>query len=204
MKRNRSGHSIKTMWEGECDMAVNREAARALTKAFRSAGPINPRAPPMKATVLFALGLAIAATATVTFAQATQASQPAAGKSARHAKIDTNGDGVIDRSEAAANPKMAQHFDRLDANRDGRITTEERPQHGGKGGRGGRDAARARMAELDTNQDGRFSRDELAGKTRALQNFAAIDANSDGFLTREEMQAHHRAHRGERGAQMQR
>lgn len=154
----------------------------------------------MKAIVIFALGLAIAAIATVTFAQATQATQPTADKPARHARIDTNGDGVIDRSEAAANPKMAEHFDRLDANRDGRITAEERPQHGGKGGKGGRDAARARMVELDTNKDGRFSRDELAGKARALQNFAAIDANSDGFLTREEMKAHHIAHRGERGA----
>ncbi len=151
----------------------------------------------MKAIVIFALGLAIAATAPVTFAQATQASQPAAGKSARQARIDTNGDGVIDRTEAAVNPKMAEHFDRLDANKDGRITTDERPKHGGKAGH---EAPRARMAELDTNKDGRFSRDELAGKARALQNFAAIDANSDGFLTREEMKAHRIAHRGERGA----
>ena len=127
----------------------------------------------MKPIAMLALGLAIAGTTSLTFAQATQP--------ARHARIDTNGDGVIDRSEAAANPKMAEHFDRLDANRDGRITAEERPQHGGKGGKGGRYAARARMAELDTNKDGRFSRDELAGKARALQNFAAIDANSDGF-----------------------
>jgi hypothetical protein len=150
----------------------------------------------MKAIAIFALGLAIAATAPVTFAQATQATQPAAGKPARHAKIDTNGDGVIDRSEAAANPKMAEHFDRLDANKDGRITADERPQRGGKGGR-------ERMQQLDTNNDGRFSRDELAGKDRALQNFAAIDSDNDGFLTREEMAAQHKARRGERGAQPQ-
>jgi Ca2+-binding EF-hand superfamily protein len=143
----------------------------------------------MKPIAMLALGLAIAGTTSLTFAQATQP--------ARHARIDTNGDGVIDRSEAAANPKMAEHFDRLDANRDGRITAEERPQHGGKGGR---DAARARMAELDTNKDGRFSRDELAGKARALQNFAAIDTDNDGLLSREEMKAHHTVHRGERGA----
>jgi EF hand len=150
----------------------------------------------MKTIVKLALGLAIAATATATFAQSTQ---PATATPARHAKIDTNGDGAIDRSEAAANPKMAEHFDRLDANKDGRITADERPKHGGKGGgqRG------ERMAQLDTNKDGRFSRDELAGKTRALQNFAAIDTNNDGFLTREEMVAHHKAHRGERGAQPQ-
>jgi hypothetical protein len=148
----------------------------------------------MKPIVKLALGLAFAATATLTFAQTPV---PAAGTPARHAKIDTNGDGVIDRSEAAANPKFAEHFDRLDANKDGRITTDERPKHHGKGGgqRG------ERMAQLDTNKDGRFSRDELAGKERALQNFAAIDANNDGFLTREEMAAHHKAHRGAQSQQ---
>ncbi len=150
----------------------------------------------MKSIALLAVGLTIACTAHLTFAQTPQ---PGAAKPARHAKIDTNGDGVIDRSEAAANPKMAEHFGRLDANKDGRITTEERPKHGGKGGgqRG------ERMAQLDANKDGRFSRDELAGKDRALQNFAAIDSDNDGFLTREEMAAHHKARRGERGAALQ-
>ncbi len=152
----------------------------------------------MKAIAMFALGLAIAATAPVTFAQATQATQPAASKPTRHAKIDTNGDGVIDRSEAAANPKMAEHFDRLDANKDGRITAEERPKHGGQGGQRGE-----RMAQIDADKDGRFSRGELVGKQRAMQNFAAIDADNDGFLTREEMAAYRKAHRGERGAQPQ-
>lgn len=159
----------------------------------------------MKTIAIFALGFAIAATATATLAQT---AAPDAGKPARHARIDTNGDGVIDRSEAAAHPRMAQQFDTLDANKDGRITAEERPKQGGMGGReggrkGGRGAAGERMAQLDTNKDGRFSRDELAGRERALQNFAAIDSNKDGFLTREEMAAHHKARRGERGGQPQ-
>lgn len=210
----------------------------------------------MKSIARLALGLAIAGAATLTFAQTTS---PAAGKPApRHAKIDangdgvidrseaakapkfagqfdkldtnkdgritaderpqrgmrdgkggrggqmpkidTNGDGIIDRSEAAANPRMAQHFDTLDANKDGRITAEERPQHGGKGGREG---MRQHMQQLDTDKDGRFSRAELAGKDRLLQNFSAVDTNKDGMLSREEMQAHHKARRGERGGQRQ-
>lgn len=147
----------------------------------------------MKPIAMLALALAIAGTAAAAFAQDPQ---PAASQPARHAKIDANGDGVIDRSEAAANPKMAEHFDRLDANKDGRITADERPQRGGKGGR-------ERMQQLDTDNDGRFSREELAGKARALQNFTAIDSNNDGFLTREEMAAHHKARRSERGVQPQ-
>jgi hypothetical protein len=153
----------------------------------------------MKAIVIAAFGLAIAVTTTATFAQTPA---PGAGKPANHAKIDTNGDGVIDRSEAAANPRMIEHFDRLDANKDGRITADERPQRGMRDGKGGGQRGE-RMAQLDANKDGRFSRDELAGKDRVLQNFAAIDSNKDGFLSREEMAAHHKARRGERGGQRQ-
>lgn len=156
----------------------------------------------MKSIARLALGLAIAGAATLTFAQATP---PASGKRApHHAKIDANGDGVIDRSEAAKAPKFAEQFDKLDANKDGRITAEERPQRGmrdGKGGQGGRDAMRGRMQEMDTDKDGRFSRAELAGRDRILQNFGAIDANKDGMLSREEMHAYHKTHRGQGGAQ---
>ncbi len=156
----------------------------------------------MKSIARLALGLAIAGAATLTFAQATP---PAAGKRApHHARIDANGDGVIDRSEAAKAPKFAEQFDKLDANKDGRITAEERPQRGmrdGKGGQGGRDAMRGRMQEMDTDKDGRFSRAELAGRDRILQNFGAIDSNKDGMLSREEMHAYHKTHRGQGGAQ---
>jgi EF hand len=122
----------------------------------------------------------------------------AAGEGApggRHAKIDANGDGAIDRTEAAAHSKLAENFDRLDKNKDGRIDASERPQRHGKGG-GGKGQKGERMAKFDTNGDGRFSRDELAGRERVLQNFNTIDANQDGFLTREEMRAHHQAQRG--------
>jgi Ca2+-binding EF-hand superfamily protein len=210
----------------------------------------------MKPVVLIALGLSFAGVTALTFAQGPQAGS---GKSARHAGFDTNGDGAIDRSEAAKAPKLAEHFDRLDANKDGRISADERPQRGMRGGRhgsggalvkldanadgvvdrseaakapklaehfdrldankdgrisaderpqrssgreeGGKGGRGERMAQLDTNGDGRFSRDELAGRERLLQNFAAIDGNRDGFVTREEMKAHHQARRSGRKSQ---
>ena len=43
----------------------------------------------------------------------------------RPARLDTNGDGVIDRSEAAANPRLAAKFDELDKNKDGKLTPDE-------------------------------------------------------------------------------
>ncbi|MEQ1514492.1 MAG: calcium-binding protein [Lysobacteraceae bacterium] len=154
----------------------------------------------MKPIAMFALGLAIAGAATLTFAQARP---PAAGKTAHHARLDANGDGVIDRSEAAKAPKFAERFDTLDINKDGRITAEERPQHGMREGKGGREGMREHMQQLDANKDGRFSRDELAGKDRMLQNFAAVDADRDGLLSREEMQAYRKTRHGERGRQPQ-
>jgi hypothetical protein len=40
-------------------------------------------------------------------------------------KLDANGNGVIERSEAAAHPQLADHFDAVDANHDGVITPDE-------------------------------------------------------------------------------
>jgi hypothetical protein len=40
-------------------------------------------------------------------------------------KLDTDGDGRISRAEAQAAPRLAEHFDEIDANKDGFITMEE-------------------------------------------------------------------------------
>lgn len=124
-----------------------------------------------------------------------------AGAPAR-AKLDANGDGAIDRSEAAAHPKLAAGFDRLDANRDGRLTADERPRHrhGGHRGHGG-------IERLDTDRDGRISRAEFdAGaathrraSARAMD-FAGVDANRDGYLVRTEVRAHHERMRSQHEA----
>lgn len=41
------------------------------------------------------------------------------------ARFDTNGDGFIDRTEAANRPRLAQNFDAIDSNRDGRLSKDE-------------------------------------------------------------------------------
>ena len=91
---------------------------------------------------LLAAAVTVALASTLAVAQ----TAPPAG----HARPDANGDGVIDRSEAAAFPKLASRFDQLDKDKDGRLTAAERPQHGRgmRGGRHGGGAARGGRGEL--------------------------------------------------------
>jgi Ca2+-binding EF-hand superfamily protein len=106
---------------------------------------------------------------------------PPAGAPPR-AKLDTNGDGVIDRAEAAKAPRLAAQFDTLDKNKDGKLSRDELPRwHGKRHGRGpgGREEM---MAKLDTNKDGRISREEAKADPRLAARFDQMDVNKDGYL----------------------
>lgn len=98
-------------------------------------------------------------------------------------RIDANGDGVIDRAEAAKAPRLAARFDQLDTDKDGRLSASERRQrmHGKRGGGRGGD----RLQALDTDKDGRISRTEAnAGNAGFAARFTEMDANKDGYLDR--------------------
>ena len=45
-------------------------------------------------------------------------------------RIDANGDGMVDRAEAAKMPRLAAKFDQLDTNKDGKLSASERPHRG--------------------------------------------------------------------------
>ena len=93
--------------------------------------------------------LALAVLAALSTASAFAATPPAAGDAPRPAKLDTNGDGVIDRSEAAADPRLAAKFDSLDTNKDGKLSRSEMVE-----------GALRRFDELDKNKDGQVTPDE--------------------------------------------
>jgi len=150
----------------------------------------------LRPRALLALALSAALVSGIAIAQ--QAA-PAAQSDAPRQRIDANGDGVIDRSEAAKAPRLAQQFDQLDKNHDGRLSSDERPQmgHRDRGGDGEGDGMHDRMQQLDTDHDGRISGKEAAAKPELAQRFARLDANHDGFLDRSDFQAHKQQARDE-------
>ena len=126
---------------------------------------------------------------------------------------DTDQDGKISRAEFMA--QSSERFAKLDANGDGRISGDEMkammermregsrmggrhsmggeaagammppPPPGAMGGRHGHHGAR--LARLDTNQDGKISRDEM--RADADKHFDKLDTNGDGFVDQAEMDA---------------
>lgn len=96
-----------------------------------------------------------------------------------HRNPDANNDGVTTRQEFLAGPTAM--FERLDANHDGRLTAEERPQRGE--GRHERHSMRG----ADSNRDGRVTLAEYTA--RSEQMFTRMDANSDGQLTQADREA---------------
>jgi Ca2+-binding EF-hand superfamily protein len=148
------------------------------------------------------VSIAAAVAAAIAIAAGAVAAQGASQDKRHHARIDANGDGVVDRSEAAAHPRLAQRFDQLDRNGDGRLDATELGQWKGKRAKGGRGGMgmHGGIARLDADGDGRISRVEVAGKARLAEKFDEIDANRDGYIVRAEMQAWHERMRPQREA----
>ncbi|HJW45913.1 MAG TPA: hypothetical protein VJ484_05435 [Lysobacter sp.] len=105
--------------------------------------------------------------------------------------MDTNGDGMISANEHASGVRAM--FDRMDANRDGNVTTAEMDaSHKMKGGDKGmqHDMSSAdKIAKMDTNGDGMMSSSEHdAG---AQTKFIEMDSDKNGSVSMAEMDAGH-------------
>jgi Ca2+-binding EF-hand superfamily protein len=127
-------------------------------------------------------------------AQVASTPAPAPAKAGVFARLDTNGDGYIDKSEARG--PLAERFDAVDTDHDGRLSREElkaeRAVHDMKRGKGG-------LAMLDTDHDGQVSWAEFSAAIKA--HFETLDTNHDGYLDAGELRAaHRRGGHHERGA----
>lgn len=120
---------------------------------------------------------------------------------ARFAAADKDNNGRIDRTEAqAVGERMAKHFDRMDANKDGGIDQAEMAAMRHTMGRAGHrmksamSYQRGLFVGMDDNADGGVTRAELGSKhKRWSDDFDIIDANRDGKITGEELRAYHQA-----------
>lgn len=112
----------------------------------------------------------------------------------RPAKLDSNNDGFIDRTEAAASPRLLARFDQLDTNKDGKLSREEMPR--GKHGRRGSSRGRGeQLAKLDVDKDGRISREEAKADPRLAGRFERMDVNKDGYLDKADRALRMKQHR---------
>lgn len=121
-----------------------------------------------------------------------------------HAKIDANSDGFIDKAEAAKFPRLAEKFDQLDKNKDGKLSQEERPMRGHGRDHMGQRGPRGEggfIGKLDANKDGKVSRDEAKADERFAARFDTADANKDGFVDKADFELRMKQHRDETFAQ---
>lgn len=129
---------------------------------------------------------------------------------ARFARMDKNGDAEHKITHADFMAKAEARFAKLDANGDGQISPDEMkaamermhermggrhgpggammpPPPGGPGGPGHHGPGM--FERLDTNHDGKISRDEM--RAPVDRHFDKLDTNHDGFIDQAEMEAAH-------------
>ncbi|MCL1634107.1 EF-hand domain-containing protein [Luteimonas sp. SX5] len=123
------------------------------------------------------------------------------GRDGRMMKADTDKDGRISQAEAAADPKLAERFKDMDANKDGYADSADRELRG-------RQHREEWFSSADTNKDGNLTKAEMDAsaqahhaefqqkhEARSAERFQKMDKNGDGVVSRVEMQDASQAHR---------
>jgi hypothetical protein len=158
-----------------------------------ASSPPEPEIPMNRKILYAAVAFALASAGVAAAQQPAAGAAPAPRPDGQHARLDANGDGVIDRSEAETFPRFAARFDELDKNKDGKLAADERPQR--QGGHHGRHGDGGQMMKADTDQDGRISKAEAAADPRLAERFAQMDADKDGYVDSKDREQRRREHR---------
>jgi Ca2+-binding EF-hand superfamily protein len=110
---------------------------------------------------------------------------------AKFKAADTDADGALTKEEAAAAfPRMADHFDIIDADKDGKITVAELEAL--RDPLKMREALEAKFKATDTSGDGKLDLAEVtSGLPGLVAKFSLIDKDGDGYLTPEELRPRH-------------
>lgn len=100
---------------------------------------------------------------------------------------DTNGDGQISLDEAKAGlPMVADHFDFLDANKDGQVSKAEFERMRDPGAMRSEVLARLQAADKDKDSKLNLAEAQVAFPALAVR-FSQLDKDNDGFLTLAEL-----------------
>ena len=150
----------------------------------------------LKTLIVAALAVACVSAIAAPGDRRTGAASPQA--SARFAAMDRNSDGGLDRGEvAAAAPRWAEKFDRIDRDKNQRLEPREirialhwmAAQR--ELAKARRDAVRAHFIFLDTDGDRALTLAEIGGDAPELAaKFAVIDTDRNGQVAAEELRAH--------------
>jgi collagen type III alpha len=108
-------------------------------------------------------------------------------------RFDKNNDGFLDKDEAPE--RIKERFDQLDENKDGKLSRDEvrkmlermaanRPGAQPASGPAPSSVPEPLFRALDTDGDGRLSKDELLAAVKLLEK---LDRNRDGFVDRTEL-----------------
>ena len=106
---------------------------------------------------------------------------------------DKDNDGSLDRDEANALPRVAKHFDEIDADKDGKLTLEEIYASARKVAKHMEQERNARFESADKDKDGTLDREEAKALPRVSAHFDEIDADKDGTVSQQEIRAYARS-----------
>ena len=117
---------------------------------------------------------------------------------AQFKKADKNGDGMLDKEEAKATPRIAKNFDNIDADNSGTVSLAEIHASMKEKGKEMHERGAEGFKAADKNGDGVLDREEAKATPRVAKNFDDIDADKSGTVTGKEIKDYMKAHHQER------